>query len=94
MKAVAKILTDAADLIDEHGWVQGAARDIDGHNASSACGAAMAASSGWGEFDAVLDAIRSQTGTPYTPDWNDAVGRTQAEVVAMLRNAAAGQATA
>jgi hypothetical protein len=88
MNAVAKILNQAADLIDANGWVQGPARDVDGHNASSACGTAMATSSDWGKFDSVLDAIRSQTGTPYTPDWNDAPGRTQAEVTAMLRNAA------
>ena len=82
-----KVLLRAAELIEKHGWCQNAAGDMEG----SVClwGAIQAAqgiepgsiifldNEAW---DRIFSALR------YCPiRWNDAPGRTQAEVCAKLR---------
>jgi hypothetical protein len=95
MNAVAKILTDAADLIDAKGWVQGVSRSPDGcYCLTGALHAANAPHKDWAIYDSARAAIQAETGKTWISGWNDDILRTQAEVTAMLRTVAAKQATA
>jgi hypothetical protein len=86
--SVAEVLDAAADLIEPEGaWTQG-------EWGSDGCwcldGALMAAKGScqtWPELEAVRNAIGPECETAI--GWNDAPERTQAEVVAKLREAAA-----
>lgn len=96
----AEVLRKAADLIEPEGaWTQGhGARDEDGAPITSSSEAAVC----WCAFGAIWHAqgrmIIGETpaeaalgkviGGARIDDWNDAPGRTQAEVVAALRKAA------
>jgi hypothetical protein len=88
----------AADLIEKHGWCQGRLKDFEGrYCALGALQAAGASEDDLREFNA--HAIRwldereyggsSIAGYPSVMRWNDAPGRTAAEVTGMLRSAAA-----
>jgi hypothetical protein len=90
MNAVAKILTDAADLIDAKGWTQGVDRSPDG------CYCLRGALNHFDgeDYFAARAAVAAEIGSRWLAIWNDAEGRTQAEVTTMLRTVAAKQATA
>jgi hypothetical protein len=95
MNAVAKILTDAADLIDSDGWCQGEVRSADGcYCLTGALHTANAPHKDWAIYDSARAAIQAETGKTWIANWNDADGRTQVEVTTMLRTVAAKQATA
>lgn len=97
--SVADVLERTADLITPEGaWTQGCgARDVRGNRVDMDSGAAVcwcavfAVSKVAG--DGVLaaearDALRNLLDVPYLSVWNDARGRTQAEVVSAFRKAA------
>jgi hypothetical protein len=102
VSAVADILERAADLIEPEGkWTQEAeARDEDGleledySSPGAVCwcagGAIWKAASelGFVRIHQVQRYFEERLGA-YAPEWNDALGRTQAEVVAKLREVAA-----
>jgi hypothetical protein len=95
MNAVAKILTDAADLIDADGWCQGEVRSPDGcYCLTGALHAANAPHKDWAIYDSARAAIQAETGKTWISGWNDDILRTQVEVTDMLRAVAAKQATA
>lgn len=95
---VARTLNKAADLIEEHGWTQGAGGWGDGSNLCLE-GAIYAAMGGsiWTEeyvdgerqlpkcraYKAVVEFLEWTQGPLYR--WNDETGRTKEEVVAVLR---------
>ena len=101
--SVADALERAADLIEPEGaWTQGALyRDALGEPAGAASGKAVcwcavgALNEVRGPFSDAFEAVEALLPKPRTfhlrplSDWNDAPGRTQAEVVAKLREAAA-----
>lgn len=104
-KTVAEVLEAAASLIEPEGaWTQGAyyrdanGREIYADRREAACFCALGAIRIAGDYDAsglpdlnpaaqVLEGVLD-TGVGIH-EWNDAPGRTQAEVVAKLREAAA-----
>lgn len=102
MKTVAEVLTEAADLC-ERGWCQDAfAMDSDGQEVSSgdpsACrfcahGAVNRASNAWPVAHEAISCLAYLLKESSLPEvvmtWNDDEARTQAEVVAKLREAAA-----
>jgi hypothetical protein len=102
MASVAEILDAAADLIEPEGaWTQKAnARDAGGEKVSALgsaatcfCMAGALIRASGGEYPKTfVEAVLPEPSSPYH-DWlvafNDAPGRTQAEVVAKLREAAA-----
>jgi hypothetical protein len=94
MNAVAKILTDAADLIDAKGWTQGVDRSPDGCYCLRGALFTVAEHSSTIDRNAACDAVVRAIGRPWIALWNDAPIRTQAEVTDMLRAVAAKQATA
>lgn len=99
--ADAEVLNRAADLIERDGWCQGSDRLKDGICVGKAIElSAEALRALWGEdFDArpAFVALELAAGIRVDADhrsfggyvlWNDAPGRTKAEVVAVLRSAA------
>ena len=97
---IADVLDKAADLIEPEGaWTQGAeARDANGEELSYPYDDAVCFCAGgavWKaghEWSVAISAWRLfQSTVPYEdgPEWNDEPERTQAEVVAKLREAAA-----
>lgn len=102
--SVSEILNAAADLIEPEGaWTQGMfARKADGHSTGPilpeavcfcAVGGLMRAAGGVGSLayhDAFnrLNAMARRAGFMHVANWNDDTRRTQAEVVAALRQAA------
>lgn len=98
MKSIADILNAAADLIEPEGaWTQdAAARSAKGwvivpNTKGAVCWCVWGAIQRAGNERRVADEafLFFATTTPAPIDWNDAEGRTQAEVVAALRKAAA-----
>lgn len=85
---VAAVLRDAADLIEPPGkWIQG--RLGDPETGCCAVGAIIYAAGNCDDtYFACVAAMENLLGT-YASIWNDTKGRTQAEVVAALRIAAA-----
>ena len=74
------LLLKAANMIETHGWIQGAAS-----NGHGFC--ALGAICLTGEnYCAAIDALHRIV--PQIMDWNDAPGRTKEEVIATLRKAA------
>jgi hypothetical protein len=97
--SIAEVLTRAADLLEKPGaWTQGAfARDIHGHpirceseDAASFCaiGALYSLRVGSWMADSCERRLSKFKRVEMFAEWNDAPGRTQAEVVAALRAAA------
>jgi len=108
-QTITSLLNAAADLLAQPGaWTQGAyARDMFGSDVGSqwsddaVCFCVMGALNQVREaqHDAVIlgslsHAIRAVNGGYPIAEWNDAPGRTQAEVVAALRAAASNQGAA
>ncbi len=85
---VKRVLLDAADLIERDGWCQLASMDNEGRR----CVGQAFCDTGT-DYDAACDAlVGALTAEGFDGDeiaWNDAPGRTQAEVVAKLREVAA-----
>lgn len=89
--SVADVLTRAADLLEEFGWRQG---DYGSKREGTFCmlGAVDAACGDLGanfHNDGVCLALYKSFEDASVVKWNDAPGRTKAEVVAKLRDAAA-----
>lgn len=100
MTAVAQILNAAADLIEKPGaWTQetfardATGRRVDMWSEDAKCFCVSSAiqrvegrfrRGAWNKFDG----LTRQRGFRHMADWNDHPGRTQAEVVAALREAA------
>lgn len=83
----AKLLLDAADRLEEHGWCQGVAVDRTGR--MCVVGAVSYHADKAGKiWPAAVDRIQRQIDALDIAAWNDAPGRTQDEVVSMLREAA------
>jgi hypothetical protein len=84
----ARILNDAADLIDLHGWCQGTIRSVDGcYCIVGAVDAAANVDGGWGYRDA-RDAVSREVDSSMLDKWNDRPDRTKDQVTTALRNAA------
>lgn len=89
MSAVADVLNGAAELIERDGWVQGRFADGARRCASQAIYDATLAGPGTVRvFHEARDVFAEDIAADTTWAWNDAAGRTQAEVVAALRAAA------
>lgn len=85
-KSTAEVLSEAADIC-ERGWCQG-------KFVKDGCVCASEAIRIAGDSELALDTeawpfFNRHIGADYVSEWNDAPGRTQAEVVAKLREAAA-----
>lgn len=97
---VAADLRAAADVLERDGWTQRTWKDSDGRRcaAQALCTVVeLHTVKASGEFDVLsfdrdygraLDALSQQVGMHAVTDWNDAPGRTAAEVIAALRAAA------
>ncbi len=83
-----KLLNDAADYIEEHGWCQGELRDEMGQVCILGAIASIPDPEDWEPRSVALKALRAITGSPFPDNWNDAPGRTKEEVIAAFRNAA------
>jgi hypothetical protein len=95
-----EVLAKAADLIEPEGaWRQGyyardgAGRDCDAHDPSAICWCAVGSIErsvpicNYDDLDEAERFLTRALGGAYVPHWNDAKGRTQAEVVSALRKA-------
>lgn len=87
-----EVFTKAADVLEAFGWIQGTFGNIE--SGFCALGAIGRAEDELGRIGTDLEplhaAIRHASGGQATPSivvWNDAPGRTQAEVVTALREA-------
>lgn len=88
-KSVSETLTAAAELIERDGWCQYVSTNNEGRRC--AVGAInVAAGRDYSNSSYALWAMRQHIGESVA-QWNDAPERTQAEVVAALREAAAKQ---
>lgn len=84
-QTLAEVLDAAANLIEPEGaWTQ----HEWGHDGCYCLDGALMAAKGTGYTFPELDLIREVTGAESAIHWNDADHRTQAEVVAKLREAA------
>lgn len=83
-----KLLNDAADLIEEEGWIQGEEHNSGGYCAIGAL--KRISGSEWPHITkahiVAVGALSSRVASPIV-DWNDAPGRTKEEVVNTLREA-------
>jgi hypothetical protein len=82
---VAKVLNDAADLIERDGWCRERAWGPNGERCPAA--ALIDATPDYDLNDAALEVFRSYIDCPYIADWNDAQPGPQ-PVIAALRAAA------
>lgn len=82
---VADLLDDAADLIERRGWCQGRYQDTDGRLCSVGALAAANGDTLASYFPAVL-VLSRRVGD--VVGWNDALGRTEQEVLDTFRAAA------
>ena len=95
--ATSQTLRHALALLERDGWCQGAARDADGRRCTlGAINAALCLDEGAGATEEVRTAVSALRvcgeGTPHRRllvDWNDAEGRTEAEVLEAFRAAIA-----
>lgn len=89
MPELRKLLTDARALIEEHGWIQ-----FDHGNSNRGyCLVGALVVAGGSSLDSSNNIARAQrrllqlTDTMFLTHWNDAEGRTQDEVLELLRRA-------
>lgn len=95
--ATSQTLRHALALLERDGWCKGVSRDAEGRRCTlGAINAALCLDEGADTTEAGLAAVRalrvSGEGTPYrrfVVDWNDAEGRTEAEVLEAFRAAIA-----
>ena len=88
----AEVLNIAADIIEQRGWCQNNMMDPEGR--VCLLGALNMSSSGariqvWDHVSPVIDDLAKYLGVSIIVTWNDEVGRTQFEVVNVLRKRAA-----
>jgi hypothetical protein len=88
MNTTAKILYDAADLIDANGWCQGEARSDAGCYCATAAMRAVVGLGANSEYLDALNAVKRETDAPFIFIWNDEDDRTVDQVTTALRNAA------
>jgi hypothetical protein len=88
---IGKVLLDAADYIERHGWIQRTYKT----NAGKVCatGAIVLSSPRGPDFPVpvIINAtarLKKYLGVDHIPVWNDTPGRTKDEIVAALRGAA------
>lgn len=79
-----QVLLDAADILEERGWIQGFSRTSDGYCIMGALDAASAVTE---PARNALFMLAYKIGGP-VPQWNDTPGRTKEEAIAMLRETA------
>jgi hypothetical protein len=85
MNTTAKILYDAADLIDANGWCQGVNRSAEGYYCALG---AIGKASMFGEVLPPVEALRREIRSTGVAEWNDEPGRTKDQATTALRNAA------
>lgn len=85
---VAKLLLDTADYLEGHGWCQGAAQDSKGRMCVLGAMSSVFVGPAYENYSEGVARVLKQTGAFEIAGWNDAPGRTQDEVVSMLRAAA------
>jgi hypothetical protein len=78
-----KVLSDAADLIEEKGWTQGTFHDEDGYCIQGAINK-VTKDHKYGRRQAKKQLCKMLC-IEWIPDWNDAPGRTKAHVLAAMR---------
>lgn len=86
-KTAAEILDTAALLIEEHGWIQGTARNEHGYCVVGAILEISRTSPRMNPYREVLKVLGRSCGSEIV-DWNDTPGRQAWEVTAALRQAA------
>jgi hypothetical protein len=93
---IGRILVEAAEYLEEHGWIQGAGfadRDLP-CPAACAMGAIEMAASASKSYDLWVSAINRMQNYLHgkrIDSWNDVKGRTKEEVIDTLRQAAPAQ---
>jgi len=81
-------LAKAADLLEQDGWCQGVLIDHYGRRCLlGAIEAARLEDTSDALFSPICNAIQAELGGANPISWNDTPGRTQEEVVTLLRNA-------
>jgi hypothetical protein len=88
MNDVAKILYDAADLIDANGWCQGEYRSEGGCYCITGALVEVIGLGSFSEWSEAALAVEREIDEPHLPAWNDTEGRTVDQVTTALRNAA------
>jgi hypothetical protein len=88
-----KTLLDAADLLEEKGWIQDSYQTCQGYCMLGAIqyvlsGDAIKYTSLWTGDHTILKVLQNTTGTVKIWEWNDARGRTKDEVLQAIRKAA------
>jgi len=83
---VGKILLEAADYIEQHGWCQ----KVYQNGLGNACimGALLRVARTTSGDGKIMSRLRKYLGVTSLENWNDASGRTKEQVVAALRGAA------
>lgn len=94
----ATIIKSAVSIIESDGWMQGALTENSGHGRHCVIGAVLLAARKYGlfqlksaetELDDILRFLQDACGGEFVTKWNDEKGRTQKQVVKMMRKAAA-----
>lgn len=93
-KRIAAKANAAADYIEKHGWCQGGWRTDDGKACALGALIMIGVEDYSSDFHALNMRAREITGRHSVPDWNDAKGRTAADVIGMWRDVAKSFATA
>jgi hypothetical protein len=87
-----KILLDAANLLEEKGWVRGEYRSIKGFCAEGAMMHVAVGTTLYDDLNLARVTLAHHLGALNIPLWNDHPQRTKAQVIASLRAAAQGEA--
>lgn len=85
MSSTSEILTQAAELIRRHGWVQ---RKYGSHGEGYCIIGAIIAVPKHGSGFSAIEALREELGDQSVMQWNDHPDRTQEEVLELLEKAA------
>ena len=84
------MLTAAADLLEEKGWIRGTGVDDQGrHCLVAALSDAADSFPGGDAYWPALEAVQQRVPGGWVVRWNDAPGRTAEQVIALLRRVAA-----
>ncbi len=98
LSEVSKKLLDAADLLEEKGWIQNSYQNDNGYCVLGAISQVTTGKPDWGKYcnlDENFDDLKSKCSfyiksflNEHPGDWNDNSKRTKKEVIDMLRKAA------